>query len=278
MMELFDTLSIRCSRITTKMYSTSFSIGIYCLHQRLRDPIYSIYGFVRLADEIVDTFHDFDKQDLLSQFKEDTFRSIEKKISLNPILNSFQSTVHRYKIRPELIEMFLHSMEMDLHKKSYDNDEIKEYITGSAEVVGLMCLRVFCEDNDSLYDKLSPYARSLGSAFQKVNFLRDLKADYNGLGRVYFPAVKMNEWDTLCKTDIEKNIKADFDQALIGIKRLPRSARLGVYVAYIYYLSLFEKIKNTPASLVLEARIRIANSGKAKLLAYSYLRHQLNLL
>lgn len=278
MMELFDTLSIRCSRITTKMYSTSFSIGIYCLHQRLRDPIYSIYGFVRLADEIVDTFHDFDKQDLLSQFKEDTFRSIEKKISLNPILNSFQSTVHRYKIRPELIEMFLHSMEMDLHKKSYDNDEIKEYITGSAEVVGLMCLRVFCEDNDSLYDKLSPYARSLGSAFQKVNFLRDLKADYNGLGRVYFPGVKMNEWDTLCKTDIEKNIKADFDQALIGIKRLPRSARLGVYVAYIYYLSLFEKIKNTPANLVLETRIRIANSGKAKLLAYSYLRHQLNLL
>ncbi len=278
MMELFDTLSIRCSRITTKMYSTSFSIGIYCLHQRLRDPIYSIYGFVRLADEIVDTFHDFDKQDLLSQFKEDTFRSIEKKISLNPILNSFQSTVHRYKIRPELIEMFLHSMEMDLHKKSYDNDEIKEYITGSAEVVGLMCLRVFCEDNDSLYDKLSPYARSLGSAFQKVNFLRDLKADYNGLGRVYFPAVKMNEWDTSCKTDIEKNIKADFDQALIGIKRLPRSARLGVYVAYIYYLSLFEKIKNTPANLVLETRIRIANSGKAKLLAYSYLKHQLNLL
>lgn len=278
MMELFDTLSIRCSRITTKMYSTSFSVGIYCLHQRLRDPIYSIYGFVRLADEIVDTFHDFDKHDLLNQFKEDTFRSIEKKISLNPILNSFQSTVHRYKIRPDLIEMFLHSMEMDLHKKSYDNEEIKEYITGSAEVVGLMCLRVFCEDNDSLYDKLTPYARSLGSAFQKVNFLRDLKADYNGLGRVYFPGVKMNEWDTSCKADIEKNIKADFDQALIGIKRLPRSARLGVYVAYIYYLSLFEKIKNTPANLVLETRIRIANSGKAKLLAYSYLKHQLNML
>src|SRR5687768_16308546 len=181
MMELFDRLSIRCSRITTKMYSTSFSIGINCLHKKLRDPIYAIYGFVRFADEIVDTFHDYDKEDLLQQFKKDTFCAIEKKISLNPILHSFQSTVNEYKIEKELIIMFLKSMEMDLHKSSYSTDEIQEYIVGSAEVVGLMCLRVFCDGNSILYRKLTPYARSLGSAFQKVNFMRDLDADCNGL-------------------------------------------------------------------------------------------------
>lgn len=277
-MKLFDQLSIRCSRITTKMYSTSFSIGINCLHKKLRDPIYSIYGFVRFADEIVDTFHDFDKEDLLRQFKTDTFFAIEKKISLNPILHSFQATVHEYKIEKELIIMFLKSMEMDLHKSSYSADEIQEYILGSAEVVGLMCLRVFCDGDNILYHKLSPYARSLGSAFQKVNFLRDLDADYNGLGRRYFPDVNMYQWDKSFKTNIENNIDADFKEALIGIKLLPRTARLGVYVAYVYYLSLFKKIKNTPANLVLERRIRVANSVKARLLAYSYLKHQLNWL
>ncbi len=277
MMKLFDQLSIRCSRITTKMYSTSFSFGIKCLHKKLRDPIYAIYGFVRFADEIVDTFHDFDKEDLLRQFKKDTFSAIEKKISLNPILHSFQSTVNEYKIEKELIIMFLKSMEMDLYKSRYSADEMQEYIIGSAEVVGLMCLRVFCDGDNVLYRKLTPYARSLGSAFQKVNFLRDLDADYNGLGRIYFPGVNMYQWDK-SKTNIENNIDADFKEALIGIKLLPKTARLGVYVAYVYYRSLFKKIKNTPADLVLERRIRIANGVKARLLAFSYVKHQLNLL
>ncbi|HZI52971.1 MAG TPA: phytoene/squalene synthase family protein [Chitinophagaceae bacterium] len=278
MMDLFDRLSIRCSRITTEMYSTSFCIGINCLQQKLRDPIYAIYGFVRFADEIVDTFHDFDKEDLLQQFKKDTFSAIEKKISLNPILHSFQSTVNQYKIEKELIIMFLKSMEMDLKKSRYNADEIQEYIVGSAEVVGLMCLRVFCDGNNHLYHRLAPYARSLGSAFQKVNFLRDLDADYNGLGRSYFPGIVMDQWDASCKTNIEKNIAADFNEALIGIKLLPKSARFGVYVAYIYYMSLFKKIKNTPPELILAKRIRIANGVKARLLAYSFLKHQFNLL
>jgi 15-cis-phytoene synthase len=278
MMDLFDRLSIRCSRITTEMYSTSFSIGINCLQHKLRDPIHSIYGFVRFADEIVDTFHDFDKEDLLQQFRKDTFSAIEKRISLNPILHSFQSTVNQYGIENELIIMFLKSMEMDLEKSRYNADEIQEYIVGSAEVVGLMCLRVFCDGNNHLYHRLAPYARSLGAAFQKVNFLRDLDADYNGLGRTYFPGIIMNQWDASCKRSIEKNIEADFNEALIGIKLLPKSARLGVYVAYIYYMSLFKKIKNTPADLILAKRIRIANGVKARLLAYSFLKHQFNLL
>jgi 15-cis-phytoene synthase len=277
MMELFDRVCIRCSRITTRIYSTSFSLGINCLHRRLRDPIHSIYGFVRFADEIVDTFHAYDKSDLLKQFKNDTICAIEKKISLNPILHSFQSTVNNYNIERELIDRFLKSMEMDLHKSMYDSEEIKDYIVGSAEVVGLMCLRVFSEGNSLTYNQLMPYARKLGAAFQKVNFLRDLKADYNGLGRAYFPDVTMNQWDTSSKISIEKNIDADFKEALIGIKLLPKTARFGVYIAYIYYISLFNKIKNTPAHLVLEKRVRIANGVKAKLFAYSYVKHQLNL-
>jgi phytoene synthase len=278
MMELFDKVSIRCSRITTQLYSTSFSLGIRCLHERLRDPIYGIYGFVRFADEIVDTFHGFDKADLLSRFKADTFQAINEKISLNPILHSFQATVNRYKIEKSLIDQFLKSMEMDLHKTHYDSDEIKEYIMGSAEVVGLMCLRVFCEENNLLYVKLSPYARKLGSAFQKVNFLRDIDTDFKGLGRIYFPSIKISQWNTYCKLDIERSIEADFKEALQGIKGLPRTSRLGVYVAYVYYLSLFKKIKKTSAELVLKRRIRIPNSDKARLLAYSYVKHQLNLI
>ena len=277
-MELFDKVSARCSRITTHVYSTSFSLGIRCLHNRLRNPIYAIYGFVRLADEIVDTFHEFDKVELLTRFKAETFRAIDEKISLNPILHNFQSTANHYRIEKSLIELFLQSMENDLHKKNYDESEIKEYIFGSAEVVGLMCLRVFCEGNELLYNNLSMYARSLGSAFQKVNFMRDIHADYNGLGRVYFPGVNMNQWNTNRKKEIETSIDTDFDDALKGIKQLPRSSRLGVYVAYVYYLALFKKIRNTPAELVFERRIRIANSGKAGLLAYSYVKHQLNLI
>jgi len=277
-MELFDRLSVRCSRMTTNLYSTSFSLGIRCLHRRLRNPIYAIYGFVRFADEIVDTFHDFNKEDLLNRFRMETFRAIEEKISLNPILHNFQATVNQYKIDKNLIESFLKSMENDLHKTNYSETEINDYIFGSAEVVGLMCLRVFSENNNSIFEKLSSHAMCLGSAFQKVNFLRDIHADYHGLGRIYFPDIDMTEWNTNRKKEIEKSIEADFLEALKGIKQLPRSSRLGVYVAYVYYLALFKKIKNTPAELVSERRIRIANSAKATLLAYSFVKHQLNLI
>ena len=278
MMQLFDRLSIRCSRLTTTTYSTSFSLGIRCLDRRLRNPIYSIYGFVRFADEIVDTFHGYNKKDLLLRFKEETFRSIEEGISLNPILHSFQGTVNKYRIERILIESFLTSMEMDLHKKSYNGDEIKEYITGSAEAVGLMCLRVFCEDDDILYNQLAGYARSLGSAFQKINFLRDLNADYQDMGRIYFPDVTISEWDKHNKIKIEKSIAVEFGEGLKGIKNLPRSSRLGVYVAYAYYLALFKKIQSTAPELVLQRRIRIPNRDKARLLAYSYVKHQFNMI
>jgi phytoene/squalene synthetase len=271
-------VSNQCSRITTHLYSTSFSVGIKCIHQRLREPIYAIYGFVRFADEIVDTFHDFDKRDLLDRFKIDCYRAIEEKISLNPILHSFQATVNRYQIEHSLIEQFLKSMEMDLHKTTYNAEEIDEYIIGSAEVVGLMCLRVFCERNESLFNKLAPYARHLGSAFQKVNFLRDLDEDYRALGRIYFPSIKMTQWNSCSKSDVERSIEKDFDDALVGIKQLPRSSRLGVYVAYVYYKSLFKKIKDTSADAVLKRRIRIPNGDKARLFAYSFVKHQLNLL
>jgi 15-cis-phytoene synthase len=277
-MELFNRLSVRCSRVTTHLYSTSFSLGIRCLHRRLRNPIYAIYGFVRLADEIVDTFHNYNKEDLLSRFKLETFRALEENISLNPILHNFQATVNHCKIERKLVESFLKSMENDLHKTNYNPSEINDYIFGSAEVVGLMCLRVFSEGNNLIFDELSPYARRLGSAFQKVNFLRDIHADYNGLGRNYFPDINISQWNSNRKKEIEKNIESDFSMALKGIKQLPRSSRLGVYVAYMYYQALFKKIKNTPAELVFERRIRIANSAKAGLLAYSFVKHQLNLI
>ena len=278
MKELFDKVSIRCSRITTNAYSTSFSLGIRCLKKELQDPIYAIYGFVRFADEIVDTFHDYDKASLLNRFKEDTYRAIEDKISLNPILNSFQATVNHYQIELELIEQFLKSMELDLEKKDYDVDTLKEYILGSAEVVGLMCLRVFCKGNNDMYTRLKPFAMSLGSAFQKINFLRDLNADYIGLGRTYFPEIDLSNFDDANKLKIEESIKIDFDEGYKGIKQLPRSARFGVYVAYIYYLALFKKIQNTPSERVLKSRISICKRHKARLLAYSYLKHQLNML
>ncbi len=278
MKELFDKVSIRCSRVTTHAYSTSFSLGIRCLEKDLRDPIYSIYGFVRFADEIVDTFHGFDKKSLLERFKEDTFRSIRENISLNPILNSFQFTVHKYHIEDELIEQFLKSMEMDLSKINYDSTTFKEYILGSAEVVGLMCLRVFCNGKKEMFNELKPYAMSLGSAFQKINFLRDLQADFIGMGRTYFPEVEMNHFDEQCKKKIETGIKADFEEGFKGIKKLPKSARFGVYVAYVYYVALFRKIQNTPSELILRSRISIRKRHKARLLAYSYLKHQLNLI
>lgn len=278
MKELYDKVSIKCSRLTTKAYSTSFSLGIRCLGKELRDPIYSIYGFVRFADEIVDTFHDYDKKKLLEKFKEDTYRAIDEKISTNPILNSFQITVNHFNIDRELIDSFLKSMEMDLQLKSYSNEGIKEYILGSAEVVGLMCLRVFCNGQQEMYSALKPHAMSLGSAFQKINFLRDLRADYVGMGRTYFPDVDMNNFNDETKREIEENIAQDFHHGYEGIVKLPRSSRFGVYVAYVYYLALFKKIKNTPSEDVLQSRVRIANHYKARLLAYSYFKHQLNML
>ncbi len=278
MKEIFDTVSIRCSRITTHAYSTSFSLGIRCLEKVLRDPIYSIYGFVRFADEIVDTFHDYDKELLLNRFKEDTYRAIDEKISLNPILNSFQTTVNHYKIEHSLIEQFLKSMELDLVKKNYDADTLKEYILGSAEVVGLMCLRVFCKGDSEMYNTLKPFAMSLGSAFQKINFLRDLNADYIGMGRTYFPEIDLSNFDDANKHKIEESIKSDFEEGYKGIKQLPRSARFGVYVAYVYYLALFKKIQNTPSERVLKSRISIRKRHKARLLAYSYVKHQFNML
>ena len=278
MKALFDKVSLRCSRITTRAYSTSFSLGIRCLGKPLRDPIYSIYGFVRFADEIVDSFHDYDKQMLFNRFREDTYRALDERISLNPILNSFQATVHRYRIEHTLIDQFLKSMEMDLSQKNYDPHGFEEYILGSAEVVGLMCLRVFLDGNEQEYQRLRPFAMRLGSAFQKINFLRDLDADYSALGRTYFPGLEIKRFDEASKKAIENNIAADFHEGYIGIKQLPRSSRLGVYVAYVYYLALFKKIRNVPSEHVMQSRIRIRNRHKARLLAYSYVKHQLNMI
>jgi 15-cis-phytoene synthase len=276
--ELFDKVSLRCSKLTTQAYSTSFSLGIRCLEKELRDPIYSIYGFVRFADEIVDTFHDHNKSALLKQFTEDTYRAIDEKISLNPILHSFQYAANTFKFERELIDQFLKSMEMDLALTSYDQKGIEEYILGSAEVVGLMCLRVFCKGDEQMYQHLKPSAMKLGSAFQKINFLRDLNADFNGMGRSYFPGVDLTHFTEETKKEIEDDIAKDFNAGYEGIRKLPRSARFGVYVAYLYYMALFEKIKNTPCHIVLQSRIRVRNRRKISILAYSYLKHQLNLL
>lgn len=276
--QLFDHVSIETSKMTTHAYSTSFSIGIRCLGHELRNPIYAIYGFVRFADEIVDSFHDFNKQELLTRFREDTMRAIDERISLNPILNSFQATVHQYQIEMDLIHQFLKSMEMDLTEKSYDQQGFEEYVLGSAEVVGLMCLHVFTQGDKQEYARLKPFAMKLGAAFQKINFLRDLNADYVGMGRTYFPELNLERFDDESKCKIEDSIKADFDEAYEGIKQLPRSSKLGVYVAYVYYLALFKKIKNTPSSYVLKERIRIRNRQKLSILAFSYLKHQLNLI
>ncbi len=278
MKQLYDKVSMRCSRITTRAYSTSFSLGIRCLEKRLRDPIYAIYGFVRFADEIVDTFHDYDKKDLLNRFKTETHAAIREKISLNPILNSFQATVNTYQIDLVLIDQFLNSMEMDLTEKFHDAKSFKDYILGSAEVVGLMCLRVFCKGDNKMYERLKPYAMSLGSAFQKINFLRDLNADFVGMGRNYFPDLELTQLDAANKHKIEKNIALDFAEGFKGIKLLPRSARFGVYVAYVYYLALFKKIRNTAPDHVMQNRIKIRNRHKATLLAYSFVKHQLNLI
>lgn len=278
MKQLFDKVSVRTSKMVTNSYSTSFSLGIRFLHAHFREPIYGIYGFVRFADEIVDTFHDYDKKVLLDEFREDTFKAIERGISLNPVLNSFQKVVNDYKIDHTLIATFLKSMEMDLDKKAYDINGYKEYILGSAEVVGLMCLKVFVKADEKMYEDLTPYAMALGSAFQKINFLRDLHADYLGMGRVYFPNVELTELDPETKAALEADIEIDFNKGLEGIKLLPKDSRFGVYVAYIYYRKLFNKIKSLHPERILEERIRIPNSQKMALFASSYVRHSLNLL
>lgn len=275
---LFDHVSKQCSALTTKAYSTSFSLGIRMLAPELRDPIQAIYGFVRFADEIVDTFHDFDKEALLDRFKADTYRAIEEGISLNPILNSFQWAFHTYGMDMAHVDKFLASMERDLDQQTYDREGYDDYIVGSAEVVGLMCLSVFVKGDKAEYASLLPHARSLGAAFQKINFLRDLKADWAGLGRTYFPGLDIGSFGPEAKAAIEAEIQADFNHAYEGIIRLPVSSRLGVYMAYIYYTRLFRKIQRLSHNKIMEHRIRIPNRQKAALLVGSYVRHQFNLL
>ena len=278
MKDLFDMISKKSSKLTTVTYSTSFSLGIRFFSRKFHDPIYAIYGFVRFADEIVDSFHNYDKAKLLERFKNDTYLAIDEGISLNPILNNFQWAVSKYRIEKELIDKFLHSMEMDLQDIEYDQPAFEVYILGSAEVVGLMCLRVFCEGDEQKYQELKPSAMRLGSAFQKINFLRDLKADYQGLGRSYFPNIDLRKFDVLTKQKIEADIAIDFADGLEGIRRLPRGARFGVYMAYVYFYNLFLKIKRTRPAMIMNERIRIPNRTKYKLLVTSYIRHQLNML
>jgi phytoene/squalene synthetase len=275
---LYNNVCLDISKLTTKKYSTSFSLGIAALDKKFHNPIYAIYGFVRFADEIVDTFHSSNKNELLQRFKADTYKAIEEKISLNPILHSFQMVVNKYSIEKELIDSFLYSMEMDLQKIEYDVEKYKLYILGSAEVVGLMCLRVFCEGNNEYYLSLKKPAMQLGSAFQKINFLRDLKADFFQLGRTYFPEIKSNVFNNDVKLQIEQDILVDFQAGYKGIKLLPKGSRFGVYLAYSYYLSLFNKIKKLDAELVLKERIRVTDTKKYLILFWSYLKHKLNLI
>ena len=278
MMALFNKTALECSKLITEHYSTSFTLGIRTLDRRFHMPVYAIYGFVRYADEIVDTFHEFDKKALLDRFKHDTYQAIEEGISLNPVLHSFQMVVREYKIDYALIDAFLHSMEMDLHNQEYDADGYSEYIYGSAEVVGLMCLRVFCEGNCDEFDSLRGSARKLGSAFQKVNFLRDLKSDYVDRGRTYFPGIDFSQFGRDAKTLIEEDIQRDFDEAYIGITKLPRGARMGVYLAYTYYQTLFNKIRQLSATTIQNERIRVPNPQKFALLAQTYLKYRLNVI
>ncbi|MDY0930495.1 MULTISPECIES: phytoene/squalene synthase family protein [unclassified Chryseobacterium] len=278
MKKLFDELSYKISKQTTKQYSTSFSLGILALSPKIRNSIYAIYGYVRLADEIVDSFHGFDRTTLLARFREQTNQALEEKISLNPILQAFQETIHRYEIDVKLINQFLNSMEMDLQKIDYDSELYKEYILGSAEVVGLMCLHIFVDGNKEKYNQLKPSAMKLGSAFQKVNFLRDMKDDYQILGRTYFPNVDISYFDNVVKSQIEKEIYAEFEEALEGIKKLPNSSRFGVYLAYRYYISLFRKIKKTSAHNIINQRIRISNGRKFSLMMSSYVQYKMSFL
>ena len=279
MKKLFDQVSESCSRIVTESYSTSFTLATKMLDSSIRQDIYNIYGFVRFADEIVDSFHNYDKKKHLNLFEKDLKKSIENKISLNPILNSFQKTIHNYQIDYELVDSFLNSMKLDLDKKKYlTKKEFDQYVYGSADVVGLMCLKVFVKGNKNQYDDLRPYAMSLGSAFQKVNFLRDLKADHDGLNRSYFPNLNIDKFDEPSKKIILDEIDKDFKHALKGIFKLPSSARFGVYTAYKYYLKLLNKLRKTHPLKIKSSRIRVPNYQKVNVLARSYIRYRLNIL
>lgn len=275
MKRLFDELSYSVSKRATRKYSTSFSLGIRALRADIQSPIYAIYGFVRLADEIVDSFHGYNKSSLLQRLRADVFNALEEEISLNPIINSFQKTVNEYKIDPGLIDVFLKSMEMDLHRQEYNTDKYKEYILGSAESVGLMCLQIFVNGDKQKYNQLKPYAMKLGSAFQKVNFLRDLKNDYQILGRTYFPNVDFRNFGKLEKRGIETEIEEEFLEALHGIKMLPASSKFGVFLAYTYFLALFNKMKSLPPEAIINERIRINNRQKLSLMISSYFQIKL---
>jgi phytoene/squalene synthetase len=266
MISLYDKTTLECSKLITNRYSTSFSLGISTLNRRYHLPICAIYGFVRLADEIVDTFLDHDKETLLNRFEADTYEAIERKLSLNPVLHAFQLAVNEFRIDHELIAAFLHSMRMDLNLTSCTDDTYDEYIYGSAEVVGLMCLRVFLDGDQQRYEELKPSGRKLGAAFQKVNFLRDMKSDFQERGRVYFPGADFGQFGPETKAAIEADIAQDFREAYIGIKQLPDGVRLGVYLAYVYYLALFRKIKSMPPARILNERIRVPDAEKAWLL------------
>jgi len=279
MKSLFDNVSYQCSKIVTKSYSTSFSLATKMLAKSIRADIYNIYGFVRFADEIVDSFHDYDKKFLFNSFSRDMEEALDNKISLNPILNSFQYTYHKYGIDKHLVDSFMESMRLDLHKSNYlTEEEFKKYIYGSADVVGLMCLKVFVKGDNEKYHELKDSAMSLGSAFQKVNFLRDLKADHEGLDRSYFPNADLNNLDEMAKLDIIQDIEQDFAKGLQGIKMLPIEAKFGVFMAYRYYNQLLKKLKKTPALQIKQARIRVSNHKKIELLMRSYVKYQLNLM
>jgi len=275
---LYNSTVQACSRYITRRYSTSFSLGIRMLSPKFQTPVYSIYGFVRFADEIVDTFHEHDKRMLLEEFKRETWLAIERKISLNPVLHSFQLAVNEFNIDHSLIEAFLYSMEMDIDENSHDQKSYETYIYGSAEVVGLMCLQVFCDRDIELYKKLEPHAKSLGAAFQKVNFLRDMGDDYQSRGRVYFPNLNWTAFNSSAKKEIEADIQKDFDHALEGIRRLPKGAQIGVYLAYRYYTKLFRKIKSIQPERIMQERIRINNARKISILLRSFARHSMNML
>ena len=276
MKALFDILIIIANKITTKTNSNYISLNILCIDKKYHDPIYAIYGFVRFADEIVDSFEGYPQKELLERFWKDTHLALDEKISLNPILNSFQQVVNTFEIDRDLIETFLKSMEMDLYKNDYDEAGYKAYILGSAEVVGLMCLKVFVDGSEERYQALKKPAMQLGSAFQKINFLRDLHADYKKLGRTYFPGVDLNSFNETVKTEIEADIDIDFMAGYEGIKQLPKGARFGVYIAYVYYYSLFKKIKKTHCDIILSQRVRISNKRKYGLFVSSFVRHTIN--
>ena len=279
MKNIFDQVSYSCSEKVTKTYSTSFSLATRLLSKNIRKDIYNIYGFVRFADEIVDSFHDYNKTELFHDFSLDLEKSLLNKIHLNPILNSFQHTFHKYNIDKKLVDSFMKSMRMDLTKKKYNTiEEYKEYIYGSADVVGLMCLKVFVQGDNDMYNKLKNKAMKLGSAFQKVNFLRDLKADREDLNRTYFPNTKFEKLSENEKNEIINDIESDFKQGLEGIKNLPLEAKFGVFMAYRYYNQLLKKLKKTPATEIINKRIRVPNLKKIELLTRSYVKYQLNLL